>query len=269
MSSDPNKPGQYPPPQWDSQPQRGAYPVPPHYRVGTSTLATSLSRCGLANVSSQRVLNRATEVLPQHQARWLHYLLLNRAIQICDTEYPPTTCMLPTGPRILERWDNLTWAIRVNRHQGSERPSRVDTVDDARYVGARFILLRVMLMGCRFVARASRHQMTVVVPTVSASSKNASSHQSPPKRKPSYQPTLHTHISATPGLCHPNVVEDRCTPNRGSLLSTGLTDNRWGQWHTTLIIRRLITRSRPLVKIKADHSTMIEVTHSLPMLKIK
>ncbi|KAF6219593.1 hypothetical protein HO133_004062 [Letharia lupina] len=32
MSSDPNKPGQYPPPQWDSQPQRGAYPVPPHYR---------------------------------------------------------------------------------------------------------------------------------------------------------------------------------------------------------------------------------------------
>ncbi|KAK3169064.1 hypothetical protein OEA41_005512 [Lepraria neglecta] len=28
MSSDPNKQGQYPPPQWESQPQRGAYPAP-------------------------------------------------------------------------------------------------------------------------------------------------------------------------------------------------------------------------------------------------
>ena len=36
MSSDPNKQGQYPPPQWDSQPSRGAYPVPQqplNYRV--------------------------------------------------------------------------------------------------------------------------------------------------------------------------------------------------------------------------------------------
>lgn len=36
MSSDPNKQGQYPPPQWESQPQRGAYPAPSqalNYRV--------------------------------------------------------------------------------------------------------------------------------------------------------------------------------------------------------------------------------------------
>ena len=36
MSSDPNKEGQYPPPQWESQPPRGAYPLPQQaldYRV--------------------------------------------------------------------------------------------------------------------------------------------------------------------------------------------------------------------------------------------
>lgn len=36
MSSDPHKQGQYPPPQWESQPPRGAYPIPQqvlNYRV--------------------------------------------------------------------------------------------------------------------------------------------------------------------------------------------------------------------------------------------
>ena len=41
MSSDPNRQGQYPPPQWENQPQRGAYPLPPqpppaNYRVRPS-----------------------------------------------------------------------------------------------------------------------------------------------------------------------------------------------------------------------------------------
>lgn len=179
-------------------------------------------------------------------------------------------CILPTDLRILELWDNLTWAIRVNRHRGSERPSRVDIVDGARYVKARPDMLRVMLIRYRFVALASKHRMTVVVPTANASSKNASSPQSRPKRKPLFQPTLRTHISAILGLCHHNVAEDRCILNKGSLLSTGLMDNLLGQCHTTLIIRHLMaTLCRLLGHIKAAQSTMIEVTHSLPMLKIK
>lgn len=48
MSSDPNKQGQYPPPQWESQPQRGAYPAPPNpavnYRVSTSVPSQDLLR---------------------------------------------------------------------------------------------------------------------------------------------------------------------------------------------------------------------------------
>lgn len=54
MSSDPNKQGQYPPPQWDSAPQRGApYPAQPpypaqhqnNYRVHlTTTLVVARSR---------------------------------------------------------------------------------------------------------------------------------------------------------------------------------------------------------------------------------
>ena len=126
-----------------------------------------------------------------------------------------------------------------------------------------------MLIRYRFVALASKHQTMVDVPTASASSKNASSHPSLPKRKPLYQPTLHTHIFAIPGLCHPNVVEDHCILNKGSLLFTGLTDNRWGQWHTTPTIPHLTTQCRLLGHIKAAQSTMIEATHSLPMLKIK
>ena len=127
-----------------------------------------------------------------------------------------------------------------------------------------------MLTGYRFVALASKHPMTVAVPTANASSKSASSHPSPLKRKPSYQPTLRTRIFATLGLCHPNVVEDRYTLNRDSLPSTGRTDSHWGQWHTTRIIRRLMaTRCHLLDHIRAGQSTMIEVTHSLPMLKIK
>ena len=90
----------------------------------------------------------------------------------------------------------------------------------------KFTVLRVMLINDRFVALGSKPQMTVVVPIASASSKSVSSHPSPPKRKPSYRPTLHTHTFATLGLCRPNVVEDRCTLNRDSLPSTVLTDNR-------------------------------------------
>ena len=131
-------------------------------------------------------------------------------------------------------------------------------------------MARVMLILCRFVALASKHQMTVVVPIANASSKSAFSHRSPPRRKLLYLPILPTHIFATPELCHPNVVEDRCILNKGSLLFTGLTDNHWGQCHTTLIIRRLMATLCPLLGlIKAAQSTMIEVTHSLPMLKIK
>lgn len=88
---------------------------------------------------------------------------------------------------------------------------------------------RVMLIGYRFVALDSKPQMTVVVPTVNASSKNASSPQSPPKRKPSYQPTLPIRIFAILGLYHPNVVEGHYILNKGNLLSMGLTDNHWGQ----------------------------------------
>lgn len=130
---------------------------------------------------------------------------------------------------ILEVWDNLTWAIKVNRHRGSGRPSRVDIVDGVRYVKAGLKMLQVMLIGYRFVALASKPQMTVVAPTVNASSKSASSPQSPPKRKPSYQPTLPTRIFAILGLCHPNVGEDRCILNKGNLLSMGLTDNHWAR----------------------------------------
>lgn len=131
-------------------------------------------------------------------------------------------------------------------------------------------MLRVMLIRYRFVALASKHQMTVVVPTANASSKNAFSHQFPPKRKPLYRLTLRIHIFGILGLCHPNVVEDRCILNKGSLLSTGLTDNHWGQCHTTLTIRRLMaTLCRLPGHIKAAQCTMIEVTHNLPMLKIK
>lgn len=131
-------------------------------------------------------------------------------------------------------------------------------------------MLGVMLTQYRFAALVSKHQMTVVVPTANASSKNAFSHLSPPKRKPLYQPTLRIHIFAILGLCHPNAVGDRCILNKGSLLFTGLTDSRWGQCHTTRIIRRpTATLCRLLGHIKAAQSTMIEVTHSLPMFKIK
>lgn len=126
-----------------------------------------------------------------------------------------------------------------------------------------------MLTRYRFVALASKHQMTVVVPTANASSKNAFSPQCPPKRKPLYQPTLRTHIFATPGLCNLNVVEDRYTLNKGSLLSTALTDNHWGQCHTSRLMGRLTATLCSLLDIKAAQSTMIEVTRSLPMLKIK
>ena len=148
MSSDPNKPGQYPPPQWDSQPQRGAYPVPPHYRVSTSTFRHHCPRTLSTNLSLQRVLlNLVTEVLHQHQARWLHYLLHpSKATQTCDTQCLPMTCTHPTAPRTLEQWDNLTWAIRVSRHRGSERPSRVVIADGARYVDAKCTVLRMMLI---------------------------------------------------------------------------------------------------------------------------
>ena len=131
-------------------------------------------------------------------------------------------------------------------------------------------MARVMLIPSRSVALASKRQMTVVVPTANASSKNASSPQFPLKRKPLYLPTPLIHIFAILGLCHPNVVGDRYILNRGNLLFTGLTDNRWGQCHMTLITRRLmVTLCRLLGHIKAAQSTMIEATHSLPMLKIK
>ena len=137
-------------------------------------------------------------------------------------------CILPTG-LILEVWDNLTWAIKVNQHRGSARPSRVDIVGDVRYVNAGLKMLWVMLIGYRFVALASKPQMTVVVPTVNASNKNAFSPQSPPKRKPSCQPTLPTRIFAILGLYHPNVVDGRCILNKVHLLFMGLTDNHWGR----------------------------------------
>ena len=131
-------------------------------------------------------------------------------------------------------------------------------------------MARVTLIPSRSVALASKRQMTVVVPTANASSKNASSLRFPPKRKPLYLPTPPIHIFAMRGLCLPNVVGDHYILNRGNLLFTGLTDNRWGQCHMTQITRRLmVTLCRLLGHIKAAQSTMIEVTHSLPMPKIK
>lgn len=130
-------------------------------------------------------------------------------------------------------------------------------------------MLRVMLIRYRSVALVSKHQTTVVVQTANASNKNVSSPRFPPKRKPLYQRTPRTHICAILGLCHPNVVEDRYILNKGRLLSTGLMGNHWGQCHTTPIIRRhMATRCRLRDHTKAAH-TMNEVTHSLPMFKIK
>ena len=88
---------------------------------------------------------------------------------------------------------------------------------------------RVILIGYRFVALASKLQMTVVVPTVNASSKNAFSPQSPPKRKPSFPSRPPTRIFAILGLFHANVVEGHYIRNKGNLLFMGLTDNHWGQ----------------------------------------
>ena len=111
--------------------------------------------------------------------------------------------------------------------------------------------------------------MTAVVPTANVFSKNASSPQSHPKRKPLYQPTRPTHIFAILGLCLPNVAAGRYILSKGRLLYMGLTDNLWAPWQTLIIRRRMATLCRLQGHIKAAQSTMIEVTHSLPMLKIK
>ena len=184
---------------------------------------------------------------------------------------PPHDMYSPYGPP-----DPRTMGQPHMSYQSQPAP-RQRTAIACRYCRRRkvrqeagFQRLGVMLMWYRFVAPASKHQTTVDVPIANASSKNASSHRSPPKPKPLYRPTLRTHIFAILGLCHPNAVEDRYILNKGSLLFTGLTDNRWGQCHTTRTIRPpTATLCRLLGHIKAARSTMIEVTHSLPMFKIK
>ena len=140
---------------------------------------------------------------------------------------PPHDMYGPYGPP-----DPRTMGQPHMAYQSQPAP-RQRTAIACRYCRRRKVCRRQVhqvasdvLINYRFVALDSKPQMTVVVPIASASSKSVSSHPSPPKRKPSCRPTLHTRTSATPGLCHPNVVEDRCTLNRDSLPFTALTDNR-------------------------------------------
>ena len=77
----------------------------------------------------------------------------------------------------------------------------------------------------RFVVQGSRLQMMDVVPTVSDSSKSASSHQSPHRHKPLCRPIPHTRTCVILEQCSLNVVEDRYILNRGSLPFTGRMGN--------------------------------------------
>ena len=114
--------------------------------------------------------------------------------------------------------------------------------------------------------------MTGVAPTVNDSNKNAFSHLFPLRRKLSYQLILRTLIFATPELCRLNVVAGPYTLSKGSLLSMVHMGSRWVlQCHMIPTILHLLTDTPclRLVPIKVAPSTMIEVLHSLPILKIK
>ena len=137
MSSDPNKQGQYPPPQWESQPQRGAYPAPSqalNYRVRLPASSSTYLPRRISTNLALSLLPKITEVPHQHQARWSLYPHLSTRntihIQGCILL---TTCILPTR-QIQEVSRRRTWDTRVSRHRGRERPSRVDTADGARYI---------------------------------------------------------------------------------------------------------------------------------------
>lgn len=140
MSSDPNKQGQYPPPQWDNAPQRGApYPAqPPYppqhpnsYRVSIITLSTRWPIL-LTNRSCRVLLHRVTEALPRHQERWSLYLHLHTNIPTRGCTHR-TTCMASI---------HLTHAdlhrpicnTRPSQLRGSGPLLRVVTADGARCV---------------------------------------------------------------------------------------------------------------------------------------
>lgn len=132
--------------------------------------------------------------------------------------------------------------------------------------------MRQALIDPRFAVQVLKHPMMDAAPTASVSSKNVSSHQSLPRHKPLCQPTQHIHIFATLGQCHLNVVEDQSILSRGSRPSTV----RMGSlsvlpWDTTPTFLHHLTAILCHLQgpIKVVPSTMTEVLHSLPMLKIK
>ena len=111
MSSDPNKPGQYPPPQWDSQPQRGAYPIPPHYRVSSATSIISHS----------------------HHHHHHHHLSLSFSSPSFPVPLLTQTCKGPTSTR-LRKFSINTWRDGDSTSTSTRSPRYAIRDATSRYV---------------------------------------------------------------------------------------------------------------------------------------
>lgn len=230
MSSDPNKQGQYPPPQWESQPQRGAYPAPPNpavnYRVSTSappeTSPTDLGLC-LPNIdpcfsaSSTRVRKFSLNTRRDDQPATTSASATPSSRHVWHAA-PRHVCSLPARPT---RHPAAAYGLPESAGTTAADRHRVSVLQTAQGTLYRFtIWVGQVLIDPRFAVLGSKPQMMDVAPTANVSSKNVSSHPCPPKHKPLYQPIQHIHTFATPGQCHLSVEEGHYILSRGSRPST-------------------------------------------------
>ena len=212
MSSDPNRPGQYPPPPspWDSHPP---YPQRPEYAVSCSchnlNLLAKLIGCepqepsDLRNHPSSIPRTDMVTLQPQHHQD-LYPL-------------PPPRSMYQGHPQDPYRGG-------PPQHMSFNQPApRQRTAIACRYCRRRKVIRPVIARLCpvrktdddRSVVPASKLRRMAAAPTASVSSRNASLPPSPLKRKPLCPRTPPTRISATRAECHRSVVADPSTRNKG------------------------------------------------------
>ena len=99
MSSDSNKEGQYPPPQWENQPPRGAYPLPQqalNYRVRTACPAINQEindRSLIQRARDHRTRSHTQTLLFLPREKWSPYRRRNISNIQSYIDIRSTTCI--------------------------------------------------------------------------------------------------------------------------------------------------------------------------------